>query len=162
MAVQKINSYLAVPGGPADCRDLLVQARETARLQAIFKETLPPHLADSFGLGILRDGSLTLYTSNASIAAKLKQILPTLLKKLQKRGCQITVIRVAVQAYTHFPVMDKTGVKKPEISQTGLDSLNQLAIALPDSALKMAVLSLAKGRNSKKTVFPNPDGEPEE
>lgn len=149
MAVQKINSYLTVPGSSVDCRDLLVRAGETTRLQAIFKESLPPHLADSLGLGILRDGSLTLYTSNASIAAKLKQILPTLLKKLQKRGCQITVIRVAVQAYTHSPIMDKGAAKKPEISQTGLDSLNQLAIALPDSDLKMAVLSLAKGQSSK-------------
>lgn len=149
MAVQKINVYLATPGSPGDCRDLLFRAGESARLQETLKATLPPQLADAFSLGILQEASLTLYTSNASIAAKLKQILPTLLKKLQKRGCQITVIRVAVQAYTHSPIMDKGAAKKPEISQTGLDSLNQLAIALPDSDLKMAVLSLAKGQSSK-------------
>lgn len=150
MAVQKISTYLATPGGPGDCRDLLSRAGESARLQETLKATLPPQLADAFSLGILREGSLTLYTSNASIAAKLKQILPTLLKKLQKRGYQITVIRVAVQAYTHSGNVDKIAVRKPEISQAGLDSLNQLATALPDSALKAAVLSLMKGRGREK------------
>ena len=150
MAVQKINVYLATPGSPGDCRDLLFRAGESARLQETLKATLPPQLADAFSLGILQEASLTLYTSNASIAAKLKQILPTLLKKLQKRGYQITVIRVAVQAYTHSGNGDKNAVRKPEISQAGLESLNQLTIVLPDSALKVAVQSLVKSQRTKK------------
>jgi len=102
-------------------------------------------------VGWFSEGSLTLYASSGAIAAKLKQISPSLLLKFNKKGYEVTAIRVAVQAHNHTTKTDNKVDKNLNISPVGMENLSQLAAGLPASPLKSAVESLLK-RQAKQMV----------
>ena len=144
MTVRKINFYLASLGAAADQQGLFAQANQLTLMQQTFVEIAPPQLAGHSTLGWFSEGNLTLYASSGAIAAKLKQISPSLLLKFQKKGYEVTAIRVAVQAYNHINSMDNLVDKNLRMGPVGMESLSQLAAGLPVSPLKTAVESLLK------------------
>lgn len=144
MTVRKINFYLASLGAAADQQGLFAQANQLTLMQQTFVEIAPPQLAGHSTLGWFSEGNLTLYASSGAIAAKLKQISPSLLLKFQKKGYEVTAIRVAVQAYNHINSMDNLVDKNLRMGPVGMESLSQLAAGLPASPLKTAVESLLK------------------
>ncbi len=154
MAIRKINFYLASLGATADQQGLLAQANQLTLMQQTFVEIAPPQLTGHCTLGWLSEGSLTLYASNGAIAAKLKQISPSLLLKFQKKGHEVTAIRVAVQAHHHTTGVDSGADKNRGMGSVGAESLSQLAAGLPESPLKTAVESLLKKHAGQRK---NPD-----
>lgn len=149
MSTRKINFYLNVLSGAPDQQGLFAQVHELTRMQQIFLKIAPPQLAKFCALGQFSGGSLTIFAGNGAIAAKLKQSLPSLLSKFQQRGYEVTAIRIAVQA--NFPVENTGNLadKKLKIGQGGVESLHQLAMALPESPLKTAVASLLQRQTGK-------------
>lgn len=144
MTIRKINFYLTGLDAAADQQELFAQANQLTLMQQTFVEIAPPQLARLCTLGWLSEGNLTLYASSGAIAAKLKQISPSLLLKFQKKGYEITAIRVAVQAHHHTTNMDNRTDKNWGVGPVGVESLSQLAAGLPASPLKTAVESLLK------------------
>ncbi len=144
MTARKINFYLTTLGAAADQQGLFTQVNQLTLMQRAFVEIAPPQLAGYSTVGWFSEGSLTLHTSNGAIAAKLKQISPSLLLKFKKKGYEVTAIRVAVQAHKHIIKVDNKADKNLNIGPVGVETLSQLAAGLPASPLKSAVESLLR------------------
>ncbi len=157
MAIHKINFFLNTLKDEPAHQELFAQVDRISGMQAAFKEVIPPKLIPLCALGKFTDGKLTIIVGNGTIAAKLKQILPSLLSKFHASGyVEITSIQITVQAdYYTCHAVNLPG-KKLEISQAGAESLDILATNLPLSPLKTAVTSMLNDRISpiKK---PRPD-----
>jgi hypothetical protein len=94
----------------------------------------------------LDDGHLLLAVSNAALAAKLKQQLPKLQDGLAKRGWQVNVIRIKVQAGN---ISEKTRpAKQLVLPSPATQAFAELDRALDDStgnqALKSALRTLLR------------------
>ena len=144
MAARKINFYLGALSTMPDYQRLFSYMDKLTAMQQVFMEIAPPQLAQRCTLGGFFDGNLTLYAHNGAIAAKLRQILPSLLLKFQARGYEVTAIRIAVQANYNSITDTEKAVKRLEIGQAGLESLSNLVSALPASQLRTAVAQLLK------------------
>lgn len=129
-------------------RSLADGARQSAELQHILLNTVPPGLARACHVQHLRSGTLTLLAENAAVAAKLKQLIPRLLITYRKRGSQVTSIRVDVQAWRTLTVPD-VRIKKQQLPIESIRHFENLADRLQDSPLKEAVLRLAAHQREK-------------
>jgi hypothetical protein len=150
MSARKINFYLDTLSLTPDHRKLFASAQKLIGLQEVFFEISPRQLAQFCTLGAFSEGNLTICASNGAIAAKVRQIVPSLLRKFQARGYEVTAIRIAVQADCNSSITDRRPTGKPGIDPAGRKSLAQLAKKLPGSSsgplssspLKNAIIAL--------------------
>ena len=150
MNVRKINFYLNALSLAPDHRKLFASAQKLLGLQQVFFEIAPRQLARFCTLGAFSEGNLTIYASNGAIGAKVRQIVPSLLRKFQARGYEVTAIRIAVQADCNSGTARSKLAAKRVIDPTGMESLAQLAKKLPGpaseplapSSLKSAIIAL--------------------
>lgn len=141
---RKIGVYLnSLAETPEDysLSHLINKLNET---QQLFSTIIPAQLIQHCTLGLPSDERLIIFAENSAIAARLKQLSPSLLREAHKLGFEVTSIQIAVQAYRHIHKADKPQAKKRQLSQSGKENLSQLATALPTSDLKSAIESLIK------------------
>ncbi|MEK7708618.1 MAG: DUF721 domain-containing protein [Pseudomonadota bacterium] len=149
MTSYKVNSYLNLLGKTPEYENLFSLAHQLYADQLIFSKLVPAQLAQHCVLSRTSNGRLTIMTENGAIAAKLKQISPSVLLKLQELGWEVTSIQILVQAH-NFAKNTKTLAgkgypkEKLKLSQTGKDCLSRLATTLPDSELKNTIQSFVK------------------
>jgi hypothetical protein len=120
---------------------LLQQAQKLLALQEAWNKVAPKALAAASRVGAVRQQTLIVYANNGAVAGKLRQIVPSLLEKIQNRGVEVTAIRVDVQVETPPPS------KKPKdlaVSNNALSSLGKLEHSLGDSPLKNALQKLIR------------------
>jgi hypothetical protein len=146
MTARKVNAYFRILGKNPEHKDLFVKIDKLNEIQQSLLTIVPPHLAKHCATGFPTDGKLTIFASNGSIAAKLKQISPSILLKMQNLGWEITSIQIATQAHYQGNHIAQFNPKKRHLAQRGIASLTQLAASLPASALKTAIESLLKNR----------------
>ena len=149
MAPFKVNAYLNLLGKTPEYASLLTSAQKLHEDQSTFFQLIPAQWAEHCALGPITDGRLIIMAGNGAIAAKLKQISPSLLLKLQKLEWQITAIQILVQAdsaakNTKSSTKHGYSKKKLKLSASGKECLNQLAATLPDSELKSTIQSFVK------------------
>ena len=144
MAARKINFYLGSLRLAPEHQRLFSHTEKLTAMQQVFMKIAPPQLAQHCALGALVEGDLTIYARSGAIAAKLRQMLPSLLLKFRARGYEVTAIRIAVQANYNSITDTEKVVKRLEIGQAGLESLSNLVSALPASPLRTAVAQLLK------------------
>jgi hypothetical protein len=144
MAARKINFYLGSLRLAPEHQRLFSHTEKLTAMQQVFMKIAPPQLAQHCALGALVEGDLTIYARSGAIAAKLRQMLPSLLLKFRARGYEVTAIRIAVQANYNSITDTEKVVKRLEIGQAGLESLSDLVSALPASPLRTAVAHLLK------------------
>ena len=103
----------------------------------------PPHLVQSAQVLGLHLGTLSIAVANATIAAKLRQLAPELVVKLQNRGCEVSGIRVKVQVS-----FDRNRPKPAprKLSRAAQNALNGLSLNLDDSPLKTALERMARNK----------------
>ena len=101
----------------------------------------PAHFAQSSQVLSLQSGTLSIAVSNATIAAKLRQLAPELVVMLQNRGCEVSGIRIKVQVAVNRS-QPKSASRK--LSKTAQNALNELKQSLSDSPLKLALEKMAK------------------
>ncbi len=135
-----LNSLAETPGDLS----LSHQINKLNGARQLFSAIIPAQLIQHCTLGLPSDERLIIFAENSAIAARLKQLSPSLLHKAHKLGSEITSIQIAVQAYRHIHKADKLQTKKRQLSQSGKENLNQLATSLPTSDLKSAIESLIK------------------
>ena len=141
---RKIGAYLnSLDEAPGD-HSLSHQINKLNEAQQLFSTIIPAQLVKHCTLGSPSEEKLIIFAENSAVAARLKQLSPSLLRKAQKFGFEITSIQIAVQAYFHTQKKDKPPTKKRRLSQSGKENLNQLATSLPPSDLKSAIESLLK------------------
>ncbi|HEV7929406.1 MAG TPA: DUF721 domain-containing protein [Nitrosospira sp.] len=144
MTARKINFYLGSLRLTPEHQRLFSYMDKLTAMQQVFMKIAPPQLAQRSALGAFVDGDLTIYARNGAIAAKLRQMLPSLLLKFRARGYEVTAIRIAVQADYHSITGPDVSVKTRQIGRAGVESLAHLAAALPASSLRAAVEKLLK------------------
>ena len=151
MAARKINFYLGSLRLAPEHQRLFSYTEKLTAMQQVFMKIAPPQLAQHCALGALVEGDLTIYARSGAIAAKLRQMLPSLLLKFRARGYEVTAIRVTVQAnyrsITGRELSANGPAGKRQIGQAGMKSLGGLAAGLPRSPLKSAIESLLKKKN---------------
>src|SRR5271165_6558010 len=89
-----ISRYLKTS---ADLAAITEHAERLISLQHLFAAIAPPALAQHCRVANLKQGILVIHAANNLIAAKLRQVLPSLADEFCYRGWQITSIQVAVQ-----------------------------------------------------------------
>lgn len=122
-------------------RSLLDTVQTLAELQRHFAHVAPPYFAQSCQILGLNRGTLSIATSNGTLAAKLRQLAPEMVGKLQDRGCEVSGIRVKVQVSYAVPT------PKPAhrmLSSTAKHQLHELSESLGDSPLKQALEKFSK------------------
>ncbi|HMK13433.1 MAG TPA: DciA family protein [Burkholderiales bacterium] len=136
MPARKIGFYLDTT--PA-VQSLVKQALRLIEMQQVFIEIAPKPLAQAGRIGRFAHSSLLLFADNGSVATKLKQLTPSLLVKFQKRGYEITSIRVEVQPPPRQPIIS---CKNIVLGGQAAGHLRELAKGLPASPLRSALESL--------------------
>lgn len=142
MSTPKASSFLSLP---SHLQSLAEVAKHLLELQQAYLGLAPKNLAKYSRVGKMERGVLVLYADNGAIAAKLRQILPTLLSKFQRSVTQISSIRVEVQARSPFTEARPQPNKR--ISGQGLDSLKSLQTRLEEGSLKQALEKLIQHQN---------------
>jgi hypothetical protein len=119
-----------------ELRAILDTVQTLSSLQQHFCRVAPASFASSCQVLGLHQGTLSIATSNGTLAAKLRQLAPELVQKLQDRGCEVSGIRVRVQvSYTTV-----TPKNTPRIlTKTAKQQLHKLSASLDDSPLKLAL-----------------------
>ena len=135
---QRLKSLLS---SSEELRPLLTKAQALSALQSHVIAVAPPHLVQSAQVLGLQLGTLSIAVANAVIAAKLRQLAPELVVKLQNRGCEVSGIRVKVQ------VSFDRGQRNPvprKLSKTAQNALKGLSLDLDNSPLKSALERMAQ------------------
>ena len=150
-AAKPLNDWLT-KAGPVSA--LMQTARQLASLEAEVLSLLPPGMRAGIAVagvktdtrGPQAEQTLLLLAAHGAAAARVRQVVPTLLSRLQQRGSQVTAIRVRVQPEVGRADWDVGPVeRKPRtanIPSNGLQSMDALARSLPESPLKDALQSL--------------------
>lgn len=133
-ALFKENAELATLSGRADSLSVS---------QKIWQSIVPDPLNRFTQAGNIKHKRLTVYADNGAIAAKVKLLLPSLLKKLQNQGLELTSIRVQVQVKSTPRKREKT---PRSISPLASSQLNDLAEQLRGSPLGEALTRLSRRR----------------
>lgn len=124
-----------------ELRSLFDTVQTLASLQQHFAHVAPPHFAPLCQVLGLRHGTLNIATANGTLAAKLRQLAPEMVIKLQNRGCEVSGIRVKVQV-TYDISAPKPAVRT--LTRTAQHQLHELSQSLSDSPLKQALEKLVQ------------------
>ncbi len=136
--MQRLNLIF---GREPGLKRISAQAARLSATQKTWAAIAPPPFNQQCHTGLVHDGQLTLYTSSGAVAAKLKLLIPNLLKKMQKHGLEVTSIRVEVQVKSQPRA--RTRMRLP-LSRNAAQKLLEFADKLPDSPLQQALKRMAK------------------
>ncbi len=125
----------------SELRSLLDAAQALSALQQQFNDVSPPLFAQSTQVLGLHRGTLFVATKNGALAAKLRQLSPELVTKLQNKGCEVNGIRVKVQVSYATPAIKQD---PRQLSRTAQQQLLELSEGLDDSPLKQALKKLSQ------------------
>lgn len=90
MSARKLQSYF---GATATLTALAGQAGRICALQQHWEQVAPSPLAQMCKVSGLQDQVLVLYANNGAIAAKVRQLAPTMLDKLKKGALRLLQFR---------------------------------------------------------------------
>lgn len=124
---------------------LFSTVRSLTELQQHFSSVVQPHFAQASQILSLRNGTLNIAMSNGALAAKLRQLAPEIVTRLQNKGCEVSGIRVRVQV-SYAPFKPKAPPRL--ITKTAQQELLELSNHLGDTPLRQALEKLAKKNGS--------------
>lgn len=141
--MQRINAFLK---NNADLAIISGKAQQLTACRKLWNAVAPDTLKPYTQAGDLNHKRLTVYASNGAVAAKIKLLLPSLLTELQKRGLEVTSIRVQVQV--------QSGLRKTEkpvrtLSYFASTELERLAGQLDTDSPLAAILKKLSSRSPR-------------
>ncbi|MDX5446508.1 MAG: DUF721 domain-containing protein [Zoogloeaceae bacterium] len=107
-------------------------ARLLLRTQESLRGMLPAALSEHCSVANLRDGNLVLFARNGSVAARLRQMVPSLINGFASRGQIVGAIQVKVGLV--FETEPPPPPKARSVSKGGRESLARLIADLPEDA----------------------------
>ncbi len=137
---QLLHRYLGSGDALARLQDHAARLR---RLQGALESALPPQLVAQCQVANLKDGTLVVATRGGAIAARLKQMLPSLIEHFARAGHAVQAIKVKVAT----PEQAEWRRPPPErhISADAKAGLAQFAATLPaDSPLRASLERLVR------------------
>lgn len=104
-------------------------AARLGRLQSILVGVLPAHLAESCGVANLKEGELVLHARSGAVAARLRQMLPSLQQAFAEQGVLLTGIKLRVEVVN--PMTPRPAAAPRSVPAQARDGLSSLAETLP-------------------------------
>ena len=138
---QQLKSLLS---GNLELHQLLTKVHALSALQRHFAGVVPPHFASSTQVLSLQQDTLCVAVTNATIAAKLRQLAPELVVMLQNRGCEVNGIRIKVQVSVSI-ARSKPATRK--LSKTAQNELNEFSQRLGETPLKLALKKMVEAKS---------------
>lgn len=132
---QLIQRFLGTGDALARLRD---HASRLRRLQAVLETHLPPALVQACAVANVKGDTLVLLAHGGAVAARLKQIAPTLADQFAAAGLPIRTIQVKVKVVEEHDARPTAPPRR--LSETGRRSLADLSSSLPaDSPLRASL-----------------------
>ena len=119
---------------------VLAHARLLLRLTHLYAEIAPAHLRQASTIANYKSGIIVIHATSGAVAAKLRQLAPSLADGFSKRGVECNGLQVKVQAHKS-ETQSRTSTQKPLSTQTSQE-LTQLRNALPEGSLRDALETL--------------------
>ena len=94
MLPTKLNRILAAEG---DLQPVLAKIRDLRALGELVRNFLTTELHEQTRVANFKDGKLALLAANSAVAAKLRLLAPALVRFLQERRMQVSLVSVRVQ-----------------------------------------------------------------
>ena len=130
MAARALDAYLNSAGALAR---LSAHAGRLVKLQRIFGQAAPSHLAASSRVANFKLGKVVIHTDSGAVAAKLRQMLPSLIDAFSSEGAEITEIQVKVQP-VHVAAQHCRPVSRAPVGLSAKADLGRLAASLPEGS----------------------------
>ena len=135
----RLHSYFH---GNQELRQLSQQAEQLLALQRDYEQVAPPSLARASHVLKIDRQTLFIASGNGMIAAKLRQLAPSLTEQFQHMGYDISGVQVKV----YISVTPPPPAPRPSsLSPAGRQELADFTLKLKDSPLKTALQRLATG-----------------
>ena len=134
LPTRQANAFLA---DNDKLRQLSTQVQALLALQRVWESVVPASLVGVSHIGQDDAGETTIYCDNGAVAAKLRQLLPTLAETLRGKGVATATLQVKVRAKA-IPVQMRA-MNKREISRAGLDNIARLSDQIEAGDLKSAL-----------------------
>jgi hypothetical protein len=138
---QQLKSLL---DGNHELRPLLAKTQVLSDLQRDFAGIAPACFAQSSQVLNLQSGILSIAVGNGTMAAKLRQLAPELVIKLQNKGCEVSGIRVRVQVSFNG---SQPKHEPRKLGVTAQNALNEFSHGLEDTPLKLALIRMLGAKN---------------
>ncbi len=129
-----LENYLDTADGAGK---VLAHARLLIKLAHLYQEIAPGHLGQASSLANYKSGIIVIHAVSGAVAAKLRQLAPTLADGFSKRGIECNGVQVKVQA-RKIDTQSRTSTQKPLTPRACLE-LAGLRDALPASPLREAL-----------------------
>ena len=132
-----LESYLDAADGAGK---VLAHARLLMKLTQLYQEIAPAHLGQASHLANYKSGIVVIHAASGAVAAKLRQLAPTLADGFSKRGVECNGVQIKVQA-RKTAAQSSTSTTKPLTLRTS-HTLEGLRDSLPSSPLRAALATL--------------------
>jgi len=117
---------------------LAAHAGRLLKLQRLFLTAVPTALAQTCRIANFRLGVVFVHAENGAVAAKLRQLSPSICEVFCSGGEQVTEIQVKVQPSDAAP-HNKSRPKAAVLDDASRGSIQQLSESLPDGPLREAL-----------------------
>lgn len=132
-----LESYLDAADGAGK---VLAHARLLMKLTHLYQEIAPAHLGQASHLANYKSGIVVIHAASGAVAAKLRQLAPTLAVGFSLKGVECNGVQIKVQA-RKISAQSTSSTKKP-LTQRTSQTLEGLRDSLPSSPLRAALASL--------------------
>ena len=136
---KSLENYLEAADGAGN---ILAHAKLLIRLARIYQKMAPAQLEQASCLANYKSGTIVLHAATGAVAAKLRQMAPTLADGFSRNGVECNGVQVKVQAYK-TGIQSSTSTVKP-LSLKASQGIEELRDTLPDSPLRHALEDLLR------------------
>lgn len=132
-----LENYLEAADGAGK---VLAHARLLMKLAHLYEGFAPAHLGQASSVANYKSGIVVIHAESGAVAAKLRQMAPSLAVEFSKKGLECNGVQVKVQARE---IIDKStsSTQKPLSRRTGRE-LAEFTESLPESPLRAALRNL--------------------
>ncbi|HRQ95363.1 MAG TPA: DciA family protein, partial [Candidatus Accumulibacter phosphatis] len=145
-----LQRFLAAPDG---AEKVMAHAQLLLRLGEIYRNVAPSHLAQASSVANFKSGMLVIHAQSGAVAAKLRQLAPTLAGELTHRGIDCRGLQIRVHAVQ--PPAPARNPQREPLTAGSRERLAALRESLPASPLREAVEHLlarsANGHDCRDT-----------
>ncbi len=137
-SAELLEHYLQAEGAAGR---VYAHARLLSRLAAVYASVAPAHLVAASKLVNFKSGLVVLHADSAAVAAKLRQLTPTLIGEIAGSGFACRGVQIKIKVAERLPPVVASGTVKP-LSPQVCRQLSELSDSLPASPLRHALREL--------------------
>lgn len=132
-----------------DWSRVATHAEHLLRLQQTFARIAPDYLAKQSRVANYKKGKVIVHAQNGAVAAKLKQLEPSLAAAFCDGGCEVNGVTVRVQVAVHNdPSMAPRNLRS--IGPQARLTIRRAAMSMGDSVLGASLLRLAESASESE------------